>query len=199
MLKDVAQLPPSINRWYAFAHPTSANFGLNFAAALVLPLQGFWLGITYMFTTRKALHLAFVQPAKRWIREEWVLAREAASARYKDCNARVRDQRGRRDSKRPAIGSPKNCRVEARASDSWGTGSWDEDSAGSRKSLDFPLPFKALVHPPRTPPTTPLPPPPNFHASSSLNSNIGVAIPLPSFMSPLKNPNLPRDTQRSTM
>ncbi|RPB14253.1 hypothetical protein P167DRAFT_484741 [Morchella conica CCBAS932] len=50
----ITWLPSSINRIYSLIHPDSTNFGLNFAAALVLPCQGFWNGLIYIVTTLPA-------------------------------------------------------------------------------------------------------------------------------------------------
>lgn len=54
LIDIIVQLPSSINRIYSLIHPDSTNFGLNFAAALVLPCQGFWNGLIYIVTTLPA-------------------------------------------------------------------------------------------------------------------------------------------------
>jgi len=48
------KLPSSINRVYTVRYPDATDFGLNFAAALVLPAQGFWNGLIYIITTLPA-------------------------------------------------------------------------------------------------------------------------------------------------
>ncbi|RPA90563.1 family A G protein-coupled receptor-like protein [Choiromyces venosus 120613-1] len=50
----ITWLPSSVNRIYQFIYPDSTHFGLNFAAALVLPCQGFWNGLIYIVTTLPA-------------------------------------------------------------------------------------------------------------------------------------------------
>jgi hypothetical protein len=39
---------------YTLRYPDATDFGLNFAAALVLPAQGFWNGLIYIITTLPA-------------------------------------------------------------------------------------------------------------------------------------------------
>lgn len=48
----VVWLPSSINRMYQFTHKDRPNFALNILSATVLPLQGAWNAIIYIFTTR---------------------------------------------------------------------------------------------------------------------------------------------------
>ncbi|KAN0099882.1 hypothetical protein V8E51_013657 [Hyaloscypha variabilis] len=50
----VTWIPSSINRIYSIAYPDSSNYGLNFAGALVLPLQGFWNAILYITISTSA-------------------------------------------------------------------------------------------------------------------------------------------------
>ncbi|KAK4214812.1 cyclic AMP receptor-like protein A [Rhypophila decipiens] len=47
----VTWTPSSINRVYTLMNPKSANFGLNLASAIVLPLQGVWNVVIYVLTT----------------------------------------------------------------------------------------------------------------------------------------------------
>ncbi|KAF6235973.1 hypothetical protein HO173_005601 [Letharia columbiana] len=47
-------VPSSANRLYALAHPARYSFGLNYAEALVLPLQGFCNALVYAVTSRSA-------------------------------------------------------------------------------------------------------------------------------------------------
>lgn len=48
----VVWLPSSINRMYQFIHKDRPSFALNIISAIVLPLQGAWNAIIYIFTTR---------------------------------------------------------------------------------------------------------------------------------------------------
>ncbi|EUC32219.1 hypothetical protein COCCADRAFT_37813 [Bipolaris zeicola 26-R-13] len=48
----VVWLPSSINRMYQFTHKDRPSFALNILSATVLPLQGAWNAIIYIFTTR---------------------------------------------------------------------------------------------------------------------------------------------------
>ncbi|PWW73287.1 hypothetical protein C7212DRAFT_217877 [Tuber magnatum] len=50
----ITWLPSSVNRIYNLVYPDATHFGLNFAAALVLPCQGFWNGLIYIVTTLPA-------------------------------------------------------------------------------------------------------------------------------------------------
>lgn len=51
----ITWVPSTINRIYTIIRPTDVVFGLNLAAALVLPLQGFWNAIIYMATSSYAV------------------------------------------------------------------------------------------------------------------------------------------------
>jgi len=51
----ITWVPSTINRIYTLVRPTEVLFGLNLAAALVLPLQGFWNAIIYMITSSFAV------------------------------------------------------------------------------------------------------------------------------------------------
>jgi hypothetical protein len=50
----VTWVPSTINRVVTLVHPQDAIFGLNYASGLVLPLQGFWNAIIYIFTSLPA-------------------------------------------------------------------------------------------------------------------------------------------------
>lgn len=54
----VVWVPSSINRFYTFSHPP--NFGMNVAAAAVLPLQGFFNCVIYCFTSREQLRVIWI-------------------------------------------------------------------------------------------------------------------------------------------
>ncbi|KAE8375907.1 hypothetical protein BDV26DRAFT_283095 [Aspergillus bertholletiae] len=45
----VTWVPSTVNRAYSLAYPHSYNFALNYVSSFVLPLQGFWNSIIYMF------------------------------------------------------------------------------------------------------------------------------------------------------
>lgn len=47
----VTWVPSTINRIYTLFYPDRIVFGLQFAAALVLPLQGFWNAVIYVATS----------------------------------------------------------------------------------------------------------------------------------------------------
>lgn len=73
----VTWVPSTINRVVTLVHPNDIIFGLNYASGLVLPLQGFWNAMIYIFTslpacralrrrTTAALHID--HPSLRWNR-----------------------------------------------------------------------------------------------------------------------------------
>lgn len=49
----VTWTPSSINRVYTLIYPNKASYGLNIAAAVVLPLQGVWNAVIYLTTSWK--------------------------------------------------------------------------------------------------------------------------------------------------
>jgi hypothetical protein len=51
----VTWVPSTLNRLIELAHPKEAIFGLNYASSMVLPLQGFWNAIIYIFTSLPAV------------------------------------------------------------------------------------------------------------------------------------------------
>jgi hypothetical protein len=50
----VTWVPSTLNRLVTLVRPNDPNFGLAYASALVLPLQGFWNSIIYIFTSLPA-------------------------------------------------------------------------------------------------------------------------------------------------
>jgi hypothetical protein len=50
----VTWVPSTLNRLVTLVHPTDSIFGLTYASSLVLPLQGFWNAIIYIFTSLPA-------------------------------------------------------------------------------------------------------------------------------------------------
>ena len=55
----IAWIPASINRVYSLARPNHVVFGLNYAEAVVLPLQGFWNCCVYVITSQTAVRNLF--------------------------------------------------------------------------------------------------------------------------------------------
>jgi len=51
----ITWVPSTINRIYTIVRPGEIIFGLNLAAAFVLPLQGFWNAVIYMATSSFAV------------------------------------------------------------------------------------------------------------------------------------------------
>lgn len=51
----VTWVPSSANRVYSLAHPNEISIGLQYASALVLPLQGFWNAVIYIMTSLPAV------------------------------------------------------------------------------------------------------------------------------------------------
>lgn len=50
----VTWIPSTANRVYSVINHDEVSLGLQYASAFVLPLQGFWNGLIYVFTTRRA-------------------------------------------------------------------------------------------------------------------------------------------------
>lgn len=50
----VTWIPSTANRVYSVVNNNEVSLGLQYASAFVLPLQGFWNGLIYIFTTRRA-------------------------------------------------------------------------------------------------------------------------------------------------
>jgi hypothetical protein len=50
----VTWVPSTVNRVVTLVHPEEKIFALNYASGLVLPLQGFWNAIIYIFTSLPA-------------------------------------------------------------------------------------------------------------------------------------------------
>ncbi|KAI9850425.1 MAG: hypothetical protein M1838_005702 [Thelocarpon superellum] len=57
----ITWIPSSVNRVYGLVHPTQFSFALNFVAALVLPLQGFWNSVIYIMTSLPACRSLWYQ------------------------------------------------------------------------------------------------------------------------------------------
>lgn len=56
----VTWVPSTVNRIYNIVRPEDVVFGLNLAAALVLPLQGFWNAIVYTVTSTYAVKCLWI-------------------------------------------------------------------------------------------------------------------------------------------
>lgn len=50
----ITWIPSTANRVYSVVNQGQILLGLEYASAFVLPLQGFWNGLIYLFTTRRA-------------------------------------------------------------------------------------------------------------------------------------------------
>lgn len=50
----ITWIPSTANRVYSVVNTGQVSLGLEYASAFVLPLQGFWNGLIYIFTTRRA-------------------------------------------------------------------------------------------------------------------------------------------------
>ncbi|KAM3070488.1 hypothetical protein ACMFMG_010311 [Clarireedia jacksonii] len=48
----VTWVPSSANRLYTLLHPGEVNLGLEYTSVIVLPMQGFWNGLIYVYTNR---------------------------------------------------------------------------------------------------------------------------------------------------
>jgi hypothetical protein len=56
---DKSQVPSSINRISTLIDPQYLSFGLNYADALVIPLQGFWNSVIYIIISRREFNALF--------------------------------------------------------------------------------------------------------------------------------------------
>lgn len=71
----VTWVPSTVNRVYTLVHPNEAPFGLDFASAMVLPLQGFWNAMIYIATSSaacQALMRRVTTAFSRFFTAEWV-------------------------------------------------------------------------------------------------------------------------------
>lgn len=50
----ITWIPSTANRVYSVVNTGQVSIGLQYTSAFVLPLQGFWNGLIYIFTTRRA-------------------------------------------------------------------------------------------------------------------------------------------------
>ncbi|KUI58050.1 Cyclic AMP receptor-like protein A [Cytospora mali] len=85
----VTWTPSSINRVYTLIYPDRASWGLNIAAAVVLPLQGVWNAVIYFTTSWKIFReevetTRFGRRVLEWLRidSRAVLARRVGSGSY---------------------------------------------------------------------------------------------------------------------
>lgn len=58
-MANSSQVPSTVNRAYSLAYPNSYNFALNYVSSFVLPLQGFWNSIIYMFISWPAFKAVY--------------------------------------------------------------------------------------------------------------------------------------------
>lgn len=62
----ITWIPSTANRVYSVVNQNQVSLGLEYASAFVLPLQGFWNGLIYIFTTRKACKMLLQSIWGRW-------------------------------------------------------------------------------------------------------------------------------------
>lgn len=87
----VTWIPSTANRLYPVIHDKQIVLGLEYASAFVLPLQGFWNGLIYVFTTRRA--------CKKLIENVIAYISERDTIRSKEArDKRVMHVEGRQDS-----------------------------------------------------------------------------------------------------
>ena len=89
----ITWVPSTINRIYTIVRPSEIVFGLNLAAAFVLPLQGFWNAIIYMATSSyavKSLWQDITEACRPSFRKPSVqTGRPSSSARATELNDRA--------------------------------------------------------------------------------------------------------------
>jgi hypothetical protein len=56
---DASQVPSTANRLSTLIDRRYVSFGLNYAAAFVIPLQGFWNSVIYITVSRRELKALF--------------------------------------------------------------------------------------------------------------------------------------------
>lgn len=59
MTNEVLQVPSTVNRLATLIDPKYESLGLNYAAATVIPLQGFWNSVIYFTISRRELKSLF--------------------------------------------------------------------------------------------------------------------------------------------
>ena len=77
-------MPSSINRVYALVYPNAVNFGLNYAASFVFPLQGFWNVIVYIITSQTACRRLW-HDVSAWTQERLV-AHTSTNVRHRSAS-----------------------------------------------------------------------------------------------------------------
>jgi hypothetical protein len=89
----VVWLPSSINRMYQFVHKDS-SFALNMISAIVLPLQGAWNAIIYLFTSRAQCRRAWgiIVSGKPSARHEYRKERMASSREIRESDVELSPQ-----------------------------------------------------------------------------------------------------------
>lgn len=91
----ITWIPSTANRVYSLATHGHVSMGLQYASAFVLPLQGFWNGLIYIFTTRKACAMVIEKSMGRFFFFFFFFSGRKASV--PSAGSR-RHSRGRRDS-----------------------------------------------------------------------------------------------------
>lgn len=77
----VTWIPSTANRLYPVIHEKQIILGLEYASAFVLPLQGFWNGLIYIFTTRRACKKLIHKIVSYISEKDTTRSKEAASKR----------------------------------------------------------------------------------------------------------------------
>lgn len=77
----ITWIPSTANRLYSVIHQQQIVLGLEYASAFVLPLQGFWNGLIYVFTTRKACKELFGDVMFYFVRKNSVRHKETTNNR----------------------------------------------------------------------------------------------------------------------
>ncbi|KAI1905974.1 hypothetical protein LOZ12_006423 [Ophidiomyces ophidiicola] len=83
----VTWIPATSNRVYIYLHPDHPKYGLLMAAAIGLPLQGFWNGVIYFITSINAVKAIYKTLSSRKasieaLRGKWCSARKVLSVAY---------------------------------------------------------------------------------------------------------------------
>jgi hypothetical protein len=59
MANHILQVPSTVNRLSTLIDRQYVSFGLNYAAAFVIPLQGFWNSVIYIIISRREFKTLF--------------------------------------------------------------------------------------------------------------------------------------------
>jgi hypothetical protein len=96
----VTWVPSTLNRLIELANPKESIFALNYASSMVLPLQGFWNAIIYIFTSlpaskalvRKIMTALHIGQMPRWRNGQFSTTdRPGSKNQPVDCSESVRE------------------------------------------------------------------------------------------------------------